>query len=110
MKTSKIQIGATVISSKFGTGTITRIITKATGYVEVNYSGNVRKEMAFNLTDENGESIKAKPANKPLTAEQQAKADKRHGQFINKFTMSQLQDNFLDCQIKSGNYNTNLIR
>ena len=58
---SKIFIGAKV-SSKYGNGTITKIITKSTGYVEVTYlNGSIRKEMAFNLTGENGESLKKKP-------------------------------------------------
>jgi len=61
MKTSKIQTGAKVNGSK-GQGTITRIITKSSGYVEVTYdNGLVKKEMAFNLTDENGESLKKAP-------------------------------------------------
>ena len=68
MTASKIQIGATV-TGKFGKGTISLIITKSTGYVQVTWeSGKVSKEMAFNLTDESGESMKAKPAGK--TAEQ----------------------------------------
>jgi len=62
MKTSRIEIGTKVNGSK-GQGTITSIITKSTGYVEVTYnSGIVKKEMAFNLTDENGVSLKSKPA------------------------------------------------
>ena len=69
MKTSKIEIGAKVKGFN-GIGTITRIITKSTGYVEVTYTNCVKKEMAFNLTDENGESMKAKPVKKELTAEQ----------------------------------------
>lgn len=73
MKTSKIEIGAKVKGFN-GIGTITRIITKSTGYVEVTYSNCVKKEMSFNLTDENGESMKAKPAKKKeLTNEQIAK-------------------------------------
>jgi hypothetical protein len=62
MKT-KIEIGLKVNSSKYGEGTITRIITKSTGYVEVNFNGNVRKEMAFNLTV-NGIELKSKPVKK----------------------------------------------
>jgi hypothetical protein len=58
---TKIFIGAKV-SSKHGEGTITKIITKSTGYVEVTYAGGgVRKEMAFNLTGEDGEPLKKKP-------------------------------------------------
>ena len=62
MKTSKIQIGARVFNKKNQEGTITKIITKSTGYVEVSYlNGTTKKEMAFNLTDENGEALKATP-------------------------------------------------
>lgn len=99
MKTSKIAIGTKVISSKFGNGVITRIITKSTGYVEVDYNGVSKKEMAFNLTDENGESMKAKPVNKPLTTEQQAKLDRNHAAFRAKFNMSALKDEYCDSQI-----------
>lgn len=99
MRQSKIQIGATVISKKFGQGEITKIITKSTGYVEVNYNGTLKKEMAFNLTDENGESMKAKPVRKPLTDDQRAKLDKSHARFMADFNMAQLQDTYLDSQI-----------
>lgn len=62
MKTSKINIGTKVFNKKNQEGTITRIITKSTGYVEVAYlNGTTKKEMAFNLTDENGESLKSAP-------------------------------------------------
>lgn len=62
MKTSKINIGTKVLNKKNQEGTITKIITKSTGYVEVTYlNGLVKKEMAFNLTDENGDSLKATP-------------------------------------------------
>jgi hypothetical protein len=57
---AKIFIGAK-ITSQHGEGTITNIITKSTGYVEVTYAnGSVRKEMAFNLTGEDGEPLKKK--------------------------------------------------
>lgn len=56
MKT--IEIG-TEVNGKLGKGTITRIITKSTGYVEVRYSnGTLKKEMAFNLYDNEGNSLK----------------------------------------------------
>lgn len=62
MRTSKINIGTKVLNKKNQKGTITKVITKSTGYVEVTYiNGLVKKEMAFNLTDENGESLKATP-------------------------------------------------
>ena len=68
MRTSKINIGAKVFNKKNQEGTITSIITKSTGYVEVTYlNGVVKKEMAFNLTDENGESLKTTPKTKKHT-------------------------------------------
>ena len=57
-----ITINQTVINKKGQKGTITRIITKSTGYVEVSYeNGTTKKEMAFNLTDENGNALKKAP-------------------------------------------------
>lgn len=74
MATSRIAIGTQVLSSKLGQGVITSIITKSTGYVEVTYSnGTVKKEMAFNLTDIDGISLKNKPAVKMHTEESIAK-------------------------------------
>lgn len=79
MKT-KIYIGAKV-SSKNGKGTITKIITKSSGYVEVTYdSGRVRKEMAFNLSDEAGVSLRSKPAQRdyqPVVLSNQKKIAQR---------------------------------
>ena len=66
MKT-QIEIGTKVIG-KLGAGVISRIITKSTGYVEVNYNGILKKEMAFNLTNENGESLKNKPIHTPSSS------------------------------------------
>lgn len=57
-----ITIGQSIINKKGQKGTITRIITKSTGYVEVSYeNGITKKEMAFNLTDENGNALKKAP-------------------------------------------------
>lgn len=56
-----LTIGQIVNNKKGQQGTIARIITKSTGYVEVNYNGTLKKEMAFNLTDENGNQLKATP-------------------------------------------------
>lgn len=57
-----ITINQVVLNKKGEKGTITRIITKSTGYVEVSYEdGSTKKEMAFNLTDENGVSLKKAP-------------------------------------------------
>lgn len=62
MRKSKVEIGAKVLNKKNQEGTITKVITKSTGYVEVTYiNGLVKKEMAFNLTDETGNSLKATP-------------------------------------------------
>ncbi len=74
MKTTKIYIGAEVNNKKNQHGVITRIITKSTGYVEVKYdNGTTRKEMAFNLTDNEGNALKATPkkreASEPTEAE-----------------------------------------
>lgn len=108
MKT-KIEIGQTVVSPKNGTGIITRIITKSTGYIEVDFGGEFKKEMAFNLSDENGVSLKSKPAKKELTEDQRAKNDRSHARFLNEMNSAILSENFLPCQIKSENYNRNLI-
>lgn len=71
LNNKKMTIGQSVISKKNGNGTITKIITKSTGYVEVTYTnGKVVKEMAFNLTDDNGNSIKALPKKKEYTKEE----------------------------------------
>lgn len=60
-----ITIDKVVLNKKGQKGTITRIITKSTGYVEVAYEyGSTKKEMAFNLTDENGAPLKKAPAKK----------------------------------------------
>ena len=105
-----IAIGTQVISSKHGAGVITRIITRSTGYVEVDFNGTLRKEMAFNLTDANGNSLKNKPVKKPLTTEQREKLDRSHARFMQDFKMAELRGNFLDCQIAAGSYNSDLIR
>jgi KaiC/GvpD/RAD55 family RecA-like ATPase len=75
MKT-RIFEAAKVVSPKYGEGVISRIITKSTGYVEVKYSnGSIRKEMAFNLTDENGEALKSKPQSETSGM---SRSEKRH--------------------------------
>lgn len=56
-----LQVNQTVINKKGQKGIITRIITKSTGYVEVSYDGILKKEMAFNLIDENGNPLKKAP-------------------------------------------------
>lgn len=57
---SKIEVGQKV-KGKAGLGIIVKIITKSSGYVEVDYNGITKKEMAFNLTDETGVPLKSKP-------------------------------------------------
>jgi hypothetical protein len=65
-----IEIGISVNGSS-GIGTITKIITKSTGYVEVSYkNGKTKKEMAFNLTSLEGEILKNKPVVKEQTESQ----------------------------------------
>lgn len=44
MRTSKINIGAKVFNKKNQEGTITKIITKSTGYVEVTYLNGILSE------------------------------------------------------------------
>ena len=57
---AKLESGLQVEGKK-GTGTITSIITKSTGYVVVTWAnGLTSKEMAFNLKI-NGEALKANP-------------------------------------------------
>lgn len=100
-----------IVNGKKGKGVITRIITASTGYVEVTYSnGSVVKEMAFNLTYENGTPVKNKRVVKERTESQKIKDQRAHANFKADMNMAILQDNFLDSQIKSGNYNTDLIR
>lgn len=63
-----ITIGQKVTNKKGQNGTITKIITKSTGYVEVIFEdGSKKKEMAFNLTDENGNFLKKAPVKKEST-------------------------------------------
>lgn len=73
-----ITINQVVFNKEGQKGTITRIITKSTGYVEVSYeAGFSKKEMAFNLTDENGVSLKKSPKKaepKVLTALEEAQS------------------------------------
>lgn len=100
---SKFAIGTLVIGSK-GKGTITAIITKSTGYVQVTYlTGEVKKEMAFNLKNEQGESLKATPK-----APKQGSAAS-HAAWKREFEMNQLRGSFLDCQIANNSYNPELI-
>lgn len=72
-----IAIDQAVTNKKGQKGAITRIITKSTGYVEVTFeNGTIGKEMAFNLTDENGVSLKKAP--KSETAGMSRGEKKRH--------------------------------
>lgn len=60
-----ITIGQVVFNKKNQKGTITKIITKSTGYVEMTLeNGTIKKEMAFNLKDENGNALKKAPVRK----------------------------------------------
>lgn len=73
-----ITINQIVFNKKGQKGTITRIITKSTGYVEVVYeAGFKKKEMAFNLVDENGQAMKKAPKKsepKPVSPLDEAKS------------------------------------
>jgi hypothetical protein len=60
---TKVSAGSTVINSRYGTGTIEKVITASSGYVRVRYSdGTVRNEMAFNLKGSDGNYLKKKPS------------------------------------------------
>lgn len=62
MSKAKVYVGAKVSHPKRGAGEIIRIITPSTGYVEVKYENGISyKEMAFNLSNSEGEPLKAKP-------------------------------------------------
>lgn len=56
-----LTLGTPVTSAKLGAGIITKIITRSSGYVQVDYNGVLRNEMAFNLADASGKPLKAKP-------------------------------------------------
>ncbi len=61
---TKIAVGSTV-TGKYGIGTIEKVITKSSGYVQVHYSnGKIAKEMAFNLYGEDGLALKHKLSKK----------------------------------------------
>jgi hypothetical protein len=92
MTKAKIQIGAKVFKNNCE-GTISRIITKSTGYVEVTFvNGQVKKEMAINLIDENGQPMKNKSVSKPLT-DAQRESNQRD---INRFQAQMKQAIYLD--------------
>lgn len=96
-----ITINQVVLNKKGQKGTITRIITKSTGYVEVTYeNGSVKKEMAFNLTDENGISLKNKSISETSGLSKGEKKRRKDAEEIAAFeklsplqqTISRLQD------------------
>lgn len=59
-----ITLNQKVNSEKKGTGVVAQIITKSTGYVLVNWdNGTSSKEMAFNLTDDQGNALGKKKSN-----------------------------------------------
>lgn len=58
---TKVEVGSSITNSKGLRGTISRIITKSSGYVEVTYeNGTKGKEMAFNLFGNDGNPLKKK--------------------------------------------------
>ena len=70
-----VAIGMKVVRSGIE-GVIVKIITKSTGYVEVDFNGKLKKEMAFNLLDENGVCLKNnKPASTPKKSTMQKEID-----------------------------------
>lgn len=61
LSTTKIKVGS-IVTSKHGSGVISKIITKSSGYVEVRYdNGITRKEMSFNLKGQDGNPLRNKP-------------------------------------------------
>ena len=109
MRTSKINIGAKVFNKKNQEGTITKVITKSTGYVEVTYiNGLVKKEMAFNLTDENGESLKATPKAKKqtMTTSDKVESTKQGLLVVNNHHHDSLVDAYMDALNKVETENT----
>lgn len=61
LSTTKTKVGS-IVTSKHGSGVISKIITKSSGYVEVKYdTGVTRKEMAFNLKGQDGNPLRNKP-------------------------------------------------
>lgn len=61
---TKTEVGARVTDNKGRQGTISRIMTKSSGYVEVKYdNGSTGKAMAFNLRGEDGNPLKKRPKN-----------------------------------------------
>lgn len=109
MRTSKINIGTKVFNKKNQEGTITSIITKSTGYVEVTYlNGTVKKEMAFNLFDENGESLKATPKAKKhtITTADRIESTKQGLLVANNHHHDSLVDAYMDALNKVETENT----
>lgn len=109
MRTSKINIGAKVFNKKNQEGTITKVITKSTGYVEVTYiNGLVKKEMAFNLTDENGESLKATPKAKKqtMTISDKVESTKQGLLVVNNHHHDSLVDAYMEALNKVETENT----
>lgn len=72
-------------------GVIVKIITKSTGYVEVDFNGKLKKEMAFNLIDENGVSLKKQP--KP------SKPSETNGRYI-----AEMKKDLNDAKYSTGRY------
>lgn len=59
---TKMAVGSRITDSKGHKGTISKILTASSGYVEVKYDdGSVGKQMAFNLYGDDGNPLKKKP-------------------------------------------------
>jgi len=84
-----LSIGQKVSNKKNGNGIIVKIITKSTGYVQVDFNGILKNEMAFNLNDEFGNCLKNKPAS---FADEMLGKGKAELWRSGKITLSQLLD------------------
>lgn len=61
--------GMNIENKKGQKGLVVKVITRSTGYCLVRYEdGSERKEMAFNLNDENGRPVRKAPAPRKASA------------------------------------------
>ena len=71
MRKSKFAVG----TKTNGGNTITRVITKSTGYVELTRAdGSTFKDMAFNLKDKDGNPLKKKPKSSGMSRGEKKRA------------------------------------
>lgn len=116
-----------VFNSIFGEG---EVVSQTTDNVTVNFNGAIKVLVIkfAKLTNEDGTpfGVHFEPSTKvkrtkfekrlaaervaaKLTPEQRLKRDATHSKFMKKLDDAVLADNFLPCQIESGNFNRNLI-